>query len=130
MEYFNPSAVEEGTAGVMNALFVGEAYANWGLIGVAAAPFVVAFPFSLALGLLLRLRKSPASMTLYLALFIFFTGSIQGGFVDYIYNVSALISVFFFFFFALLVNHGFIVFKNRQVPISPGIQGVQNDKQA
>ena len=116
MEFFNPEGVELGIAGVMNALFVGEAYANWGLIGVAIAPTVVALPFSFAVAILLRLKKTPLVITLHIALFILYIGSVQGGFVDYIYNAIAIILIIMFLFIGGLINSGRIVLiKNRNM---------------
>jgi len=41
MEHINPVAASEGTAGVANSFFVGEAYAAAGHIGVILSPFIV-----------------------------------------------------------------------------------------
>ena len=114
MEIFNPAAVEAGVAGVMNTLFIGEAYANWGVPGVLLAPLFVAFSLSLSLAILLRFRKSPVSLTLYIALFNTFTGALQGGFVDFLYNFTAIFVIIAFLALAFLVNRGFITVKRRR----------------
>lgn len=41
MEYTNPEAVSQGTAGVANSFFVGEAYAVAGHMGVILSPFII-----------------------------------------------------------------------------------------
>ena len=41
MEIFNPAGVAAGTAGVMNTLFIGEAWANFGWLGFWCGPIVV-----------------------------------------------------------------------------------------
>lgn len=111
MEIFNPEAVAAGTAGVMNTLFVGEAYANWGLAGVFAAPVFVALPLSLTLAVILRLKKSPVFITLYVALFNAFTGSLFGGFVDYLYNAGTVILIALFLIIGLILESGRIQVK-------------------
>lgn len=114
MGLYNSAGVRAGTAGVMNALFVGEAYANWGMTGVFVSPFVVALPFSLAFALLLRNRKTPASITFYLAMFISFTNSLQGGFIDYIYNASIIVVGILFLGLDLIGNGGKLVFRKKR----------------
>lgn len=94
METYNRAGVEAGTAGVMNALFVGEAYANWGIIGVIAAPAIVAFWFSIAYTWLLRTKKTPINMFVYLILFNNLTNCLNGGFVDYLYNMGIIFLIF------------------------------------
>jgi len=94
MEEFNPSGVAEGEAGVMNSLFIAEAWANFGLIGVLAAPFWVGFLIHSLYTFFLRRPKSP----LNLAFFVSFSigGSVTGGVNDYIYNPGVLMMVFLF----------------------------------
>ena len=114
MGLYNSAGVRAGTAGVMNALFVGEAYANWGMTGVYVSPFVVALPFSLAFALLLRGRKTPASITFYVAMFISFTNSLQGGFIDYIYNASIIVVGILFLGLDLIGNGGKLSFRKKK----------------
>lgn len=93
MERYNPGAVAEGIAGSMNALFVGEAYANWGLFGVIIAPILVALTFSIGFSWTLKHDKTPLSIAFYIFLFSTLTGGLQGGFIDYIYNVGLLVVI-------------------------------------
>lgn len=95
METYNARGIAAGEAGVMNALFIGEAYANWGVWGVILSPIIVAIPFVITYGILLRQRKTPLNMVLYIGLFMTFTNSLQGGIVDYIYNINFIILVLF-----------------------------------
>ena len=106
MEIYNPRGVAAGEAGVMNAMFIGEAYANWGWLGVVIAPFVVAIPLAFAFALLLRQPKTPLSIVLYLALFAAATNSLQGGFVDYIYNINFVIFIILAVIIVSLVHRG------------------------
>jgi hypothetical protein len=90
----NPKAVKAGVAGVMNSLFVGEAWANFGLLGVLIAPFYVGMVIQALFMFFLTMPKTP----LLLGLFTYFSyrGSVTGGFNDYIYNAGYVVIVFFF----------------------------------
>lgn len=94
MEHVNPKAVEAGLAGVINSLFIAEAWANFGLIGVLIAPFYVGVVIQTLFMFFLKLPKTP----LLLGLFTYFSygGSVTGGFNDYIYNAGYFVIIIFF----------------------------------
>jgi len=94
MEHFNPKAVEAGLAGVINSLFIAEAWANFGLIGVLISPFYVGVVIQTLFMFFLKLPKTP----LLLGLFTYFSyrGSVTGGFNDYIYNAGYFVIIIFF----------------------------------
>lgn len=91
MEVFNPSGVQNGTAGVMNSWFQAEAYANFGFLFALVAPLVVTF-------LLLFLRKFLALLTpsvrIAVVAFLFFEIPYFGGFVDLVWNVKIFAVLF------------------------------------
>jgi len=89
MEYVNPSGLADGTAGVMNCLFVSEAWANWGIIGLVLSPMYVGFIIQCLYLFFLTSRKTP----FIFALLIYFTirCSINGGFNDYLYNATSTV---------------------------------------
>ncbi len=111
MGIFKASAVEQGIAGVMNSLFAAEAWANWGVAGVAVAPVLVGFLFSVSTCFLVKCRKSPAMMIIYIILFINFSQALLGGFVDYIYPLTAIVLVVVIGGVELLSNRGSILFR-------------------
>ena len=94
MSIIMPSAVEEGTAGVMNSLFIGEAWADFGLAGVLFSPFWVGFVIQWSYILLLKAEKTP----LFLALAVYLTlkWPVSGGFNDFVYNASIVTMLFVF----------------------------------
>lgn len=97
MEVYNPVAVKNGTAGVMSTMFMGEAYANFGFVGVAIAPIIVGIIFSAILCVYLKSKKTLLNIILYLECFIIFTNVLQAGFIDFFYNINffvALICIF------------------------------------
>lgn len=95
MEFVNPDGVNSGLAGVFNSLFVSEAWANWGLIGVMLSPLYVGFIIQCLYLYILSHRKTP----FYMGLFVFYTinCSINGGINDYIYNFSFIVLIVIYY---------------------------------
>lgn len=96
MEYTNPGAVDAGIAGVVNSLFVSEAWANWGLIGVIFSPIYVGFVIQCFYSFLLTHKKTP----FFLALMVQYSVicGVNGGVNDYIYNASTIIMILVYLF--------------------------------
>lgn len=94
MEHTNPKAVEAGLAGVINSLFIAEAWADFGLLGVLIAPFYVGVVIQTLFMFFLKMPKTP----LLLGLFTYFSykGSVTGGFNDYLYNAGYFVIIIFF----------------------------------
>lgn len=90
---FNPRGVEAGTAGVMNSIYIAEAWANFGIIGVILSPIWVGFVIQTLYIYFLKSPKSP----LHLAFFVAFSvgGAVTGGFNEYIYNPSVILIILF-----------------------------------
>ena len=89
METINPKAVELGTGGVYNTLFVAEAWANFGKIGLLFSPFYVGAIIQIQYLIFLRLPKTPLLMGLYSFLCLR-TSGVTGGFNEFIYNGAVL----------------------------------------
>ena len=102
MELYNPAAVENGTAGVMSTVFIGEAYANFGYAGVIIAPIIVGIIFSAILCVYIKSNKTPLNIVLYLECFITFTTVLNAGFVDFFYNVQFFVILIVIFGLKLL----------------------------
>ena len=81
-----PEKVADGTAGVLNTLFIAEAFANFGYIGIVVGTVYVAVLVQLIYITFIRLPKNP----IFLCLFIYFTVNIPrtlvGGFTDFLFN--------------------------------------------
>jgi oligosaccharide repeat unit polymerase len=86
MENVFPENVDKGTGGVLNTIFLGEAFASFGYMGVMAAIVYIATIIQLLYMLLIRLRKTPV----VIALFVYFTINIPrtlvGGVADFYFN--------------------------------------------
>ena len=95
MSFYGIEHLYDGTAGVMNALFVGEAYANWGMTGVVFSIMWVATYISLLFVLLIRARKNPVSIAVFAFMTQIIGSMIQGGFTDFVYSSTVLITITF-----------------------------------
>lgn len=86
MESYFPERVEQGIAGVLNTIFAGEAFANFGYAGVLIGTVYIGIIVQLLYIVAIRLPKTPV----FLSLFVFFTVNIPrvmvGGFTDFILN--------------------------------------------
>lgn len=89
MEIVSPSWIEQDMGGVYNTLFIGEAYANFGLAGVVLAPLWVGFLIQSFFIWFVRRKKSP----LWLGLFTYYSydSNVTGGFNEYIYDSRLII---------------------------------------
>lgn len=106
MTIFNYDAVLDKTAGVMNTLFIGEAYANFGYVGVILAPIIFGIVIGLSAYLLQSMEKSSVSIFLYVQLTLHFAKIIEGGFIDIIYSASTIILVMFSLLLNFVSNKG------------------------
>lgn len=81
-----PNRIEDGTGGVLNTLFIAEAYANFGYLGIIFGTIYVGVLVQLIYIIFIRLPKNP----IFLCLFIYFSINIPrtlvGGFTDFLFN--------------------------------------------
>lgn len=100
MMIFNPAGVEEGSVAVMNSLFIAEAWANFGLLGILIAPIYVGIFIQVLFLFFLRSKKTPLLLGVfaYLSLRL----PVTGGFNDFIY-APGLVNIAFMFVSVYLV---------------------------
>lgn len=96
MIYVNPGGVEAGTVNVMNSLFIGEAWANFGLAGFIFSPLIVGFVIGVIFAIFLKSRKTPLYIGMLGYLSIFLGNTITGGFMEYFYPVFIIIVISIF----------------------------------
>ena len=94
MENFNPAGVQGGTAGVMNSLFIAEAWANFGWIGVIFSPIYVGMFVQAIFMTFLKSKKTPLSVGLFS--YLSYNLPITGGFNDFFYNPVLMITFVIF----------------------------------
>lgn len=93
MELYFTENIENGTGGVMSTAFLGEAYANFGFIGVIISPIIVGLILSSILCIYLKSKKTPLNIILYLECFITFTTVLNAGFIDFFYNIPFILTL-------------------------------------
>jgi oligosaccharide repeat unit polymerase len=86
MEDLFPNQVEEGTAGVLNTLYVGEAYAIFGVWGVVLGSIYLGAFVQILYMLFLRAPKHPVFIGLFVYLMINISRAMVGGFSDLVIN--------------------------------------------
>lgn len=111
MEIYGSSGVYEGSAGVMNSVFIGEAYANFGWPGVIFSIILVALVIAVIFSLSIKLRKTPATVAMFAFFTVYIANTTQGGFVDFVYNI-----VWIVVFCALMVCHYLFIRKPKGKP--------------
>lgn len=114
METYNPSGIANGTAGVMNTIFVGEAYANFGIPGVIIAPIIFGFVFAFMNNMIQNMNRRPEIILLYVQFTMSFTNTVEGGFIDIFYNASYVFIVLIIFMLVTMANSHFSISGNIQ----------------
>lgn len=110
MEIFDPRGVSNGTAGVMNTLFIAEAWANWGMIGALLSPWITGLVTGVIYYIIVNNRNLMYGAVYgYLSLMI----PITGGFNDFIYPIGLLLPFFFIFLIVKIKFKRFIPTRCR-----------------
>ncbi|MGK9126741.1 oligosaccharide repeat unit polymerase [Olivibacter sp. SA151] len=94
MEFYNPKGIDEGSAGVVNSLFIAEAWANFGLIGVILSPIYVGFVIQLIYTFFLKKSKTPILVGVFG--YLSYNLPVTGGINDFFYSVP-IIAIFVVF---------------------------------
>ena len=127
MEIYNSKGIDNGVAGVMSTVFIGEAYANFGWFGVVLSPIIVGFILSTVFCIYLKSKQSVTNICLYLMLIITYITIIQAGFVDFFYSISIICILLYFLIIKLIFDKDYLVkLKNRL--FSKKIIDISNEK--
>ena len=106
MSIYNVTGIENNTAGVMNTVFVGEAYANFGTVGIIIAPIIFGTVIGVYSYFLTRIKKTPVSVLLCVQMTLQFITIIEGGFIDIFYSASVIfITIITIFIFLFMGKH-------------------------
>jgi oligosaccharide repeat unit polymerase len=83
MNYIDPEGVKEGTSNIVASYYLGEAYANYGIIGMLISPVIVGFVVQLVHLLTIKAKKDPLNIAFYT--FITTKWLLNAGFVNFLY---------------------------------------------
>lgn len=106
MAFYGSEKVYDGSAGVMNTLFVGEAYSNWGFAGVIISIVWVALIVVLLVWLILRLKKTPGTVVLFALMTVRFGTMLEGGFCDFVYSFDLIFTLAVIICIYICFEHG------------------------
>ena len=111
MTLFNPNGVIDGTAGVMNTLFIAEAWANWGIVGVLFSPWITGIITGFIYYITIHNKNLMyAAAYGYLSIRI----PVTGGFNDFIYPVGLVMPFIFIFFITHIKMKKALIVQNAQ----------------
>ncbi|MDO5018683.1 MAG: hypothetical protein Q4E02_05225 [Lagierella massiliensis] len=86
MQSVNYLGIRTGQAGVYNGLFLGEAYSNFGVLGILIAMIHVPIVFFMLNLIFTRLPKTAINLSLFSYLTVAFLLALHGGYADYVFN--------------------------------------------
>lgn len=104
MIYTNARGVDEGVAGVINTLFIAEAWANWGIFGIMFGVMWVGILVQLIYSFFLYGKKTPIALGFYA--YLCYKLPITGGMNDFVYNPGLFILSIIFILIILFVRIG------------------------
>lgn len=111
LEWRNQGISEQGVVGSMPAVYWGEMYANFGLIGIIIPPFFVGFLLYGLNGLLMKLRANPLSVALFVWMIMHYkdlSSTSLSGYMFDLYLSGVLVA-----FLLITLMRGGNVFKSR-----------------
>ena len=87
MEIINPKGIEDGVAGVINSLFIAEAYSYLSNLGVYLSLLYVPFIIVVFCKIISKLKKTPITLAVYSYIgFSYLAQNLTGGIIAYIYS--------------------------------------------
>lgn len=112
VDFYWPDRVYDGIAGVLNSLFIGEAFANFNWAGMLASIVWVGVYMGIFYVLMIKLKKNAVTIAGQATLASQIANATQGGFFDFVYSVGLTVIILFFVVF-YLIPFGEKQFNNR-----------------
>ena len=126
MDFYGSEKVYDGTGGVMNAFFIGEAYANFGWLGMVACIVYMGVLLGLLFWIFTRIEKNPYNIAISAMLTSKLALSTQGGFTDFVYNFQTYLLI-------LLIIFGHfapVAWEGIQKRVRAAVHPPENEKEA
>lgn len=90
-EYLEPAGVASGRIGVANTLYIGDAYANFGWLGIFISPVIVACVYAFFYKCLVNREKTPMNVAVNITILYSLTNAYTGGFCSgYLVNTRII----------------------------------------
>lgn len=86
----NKEGIKREVAGVYNGLFLGEAYANFGYLGMFISMIHIPVLFFITQYILTKIKKTPVTVSLYTYFTVQFLFGLHGGYASYVFNAMWL----------------------------------------
>ncbi|MBA3900454.1 MAG: oligosaccharide repeat unit polymerase [Bacteroidetes bacterium] len=102
MAHINPEGYEKGSANLVSSYFLGEAYANYGYIGLLIAPLIVGFVVQSVHIFLLKRPKDPLLLAFYASITVKWL--LGAGFVSFLYLKIIFFPLVLYFLVKIIIN--------------------------
>ncbi|MCB6203671.1 oligosaccharide repeat unit polymerase [Extibacter muris] len=104
MDFYGSEGVYDGTAGVLNSFFVGEAYANYGMCGILFAIIWISLLITVLFKVIIKLKKTPVMIAFMATMTLKIAATTQSGFFDFIFSVDWIFTTILFIGLYILVD--------------------------
>lgn len=103
--WLNPSMIESGIVGSMPTVFWGEAYANYGLIGVLIVPFIIGFLLYFVEVIISIFIDTPFKVGFYVWVLLHYKDLSVTGFSKYFIDFHLIVLAFVFILITFIANN-------------------------
>lgn len=114
MNIIKPNLESEGIVGSMPTIFWGEAYANFGFLGVVFVPVIIGYFTYLINSLLYKLKPNPFSIALFIYTAEYISRLSGTGFSGYLFNIPLILMIILSFSVLFFVYNGRIELNTKK----------------
>ncbi len=107
MMHFNPEGVKSGIAGLINSYYLGEAWANYGYVGLLISPVIVGFVIQTVHVFLIKSKKTAINIAFYATISIKWL--ITGGIVNFLYLKQLIFPFILYIFYKIVTNFIYVL---------------------
>jgi oligosaccharide repeat unit polymerase len=115
MNWFDPTLADRGIVGSMPTVFWGEAYANFGYLGIVIVPFFAGFLLFFIDRYFSKIRDAPIKVGFYVWMILHYSKLAQTGFSGYLIDLNMLVLLTIFLFVILASNRMKIAIQGKSI---------------
>lgn len=101
MQHINPMAISRGTAGSAPTLFIGEAYAIWGYMGVIIFPVYLMMIIIVIVNIFTRMKKNFITLSIFSFTLVQIFSSIFSGVGRFVFSGTQMVLFLFLYYFII-----------------------------